>query len=97
MPAQRRQVPPPAPEQQQQGEPPFYEATEDLHIFNAEAGTGSAVAFRKGDQVPPDLVEPNGWGGKVAIPKQFKGLLPPAVEPQTAAASTGEGSEGSDQ
>jgi hypothetical protein len=93
MPA-RKHVPPPAPEEATVAEPPYYEATEDLFIDNPESGSMPVAAFRTGSQVAPDLVEANGWGGKVRVPEQFAGqLVPPpspaaeAAEPETTAAS----------
>jgi len=57
---------------------PWYEATEDLYVGDPESGTMPAAAFRKGDRVTADLVEPNGWGGKVRVPDVF---APPASAP----------------
>jgi len=76
-------VPPAAPPEPELTEPPYYEATEDLHVYDPEAGTAPAVAFRAGDQVHPELVEANGWGGKVRVPEQFRDTLaPPAPPPE---------------
>jgi len=57
---------------------PWFEAMEDLFIGNPESGTMPVAAFRKGDRVTADLVEPNGWGEKVRVPDVF---APPPAPP----------------
>jgi hypothetical protein len=69
----RAKQPPAAPEPEEEFVPPFYEATQDLYIYNPEAGTMPVAAFRAGDRVPPEMVEPNGWGGSVKLPAQYEG------------------------
>jgi len=90
-------VPPAAPEPDEVTVPPYYVATEDLFVWHPEAGTMPVAAFRKGDQVEPSLVEPNGWGGKVEVPEQFAGQLSAPASPDTestpASEAEGGGSE----
>jgi hypothetical protein len=66
-------------------EPPYYEATEDLYVGNPEAGSAPVIAYRAGDRVVPDVVEPNGWGGKVRVPDVFAGQLNPIPAPEATA------------
>lgn len=79
--AGRNSIPPPPPDAEPTVEPPFYEATEDLYVYHPEAGAMPALAYLKGDRVVPDVVEPNGWGGKVRVPDAFKGQLSPVPPP----------------
>ena len=81
MPAARRQVPPAAPDAEDLIEPTFYEATEDLYVYDPESGSIPQLAYRAGDRVAPDVVEPNGWGGKVTVPAVFEGRLTPPPPP----------------
>jgi hypothetical protein len=83
-----RKIPPEAPPAPEPTiEPPFYEATEDLYVGDPEAGSAPVLAYRAGDRVVPDVVEPNGWGGKVRIPAVFEGQLtpPPPPDPEATA------------
>jgi hypothetical protein len=79
----------PAPAEVEQAEPPYYEATQDLFVGHPEAGVMPQLAYRAGDRVAPDVVEPNGWGGGVRVPPQFEGQLapppPPPPEPEATA------------
>jgi len=61
--------------------PAFYVATEDLFMGSPDAGAMPVAAFRKGDRVPPALVDEQGWGDKVN-PR-------PATAPEVSAASPG--------
>ena len=99
MPATRRAYPPddPSPDR----EPPWYEATGDLYVHSPEADAMPALAYRVGDRVVPDVVEANGWAGKVRIPDIFAGQLtatpaPPLPE-ATAPASPSAGPTGTDE
>jgi hypothetical protein len=73
-------------------EPPYYEAAQDLYVWNPESGAVPQLAYRKGDRVVPDVVEPNGWQGQVKVPEQFAGQLTPpetpAPEPDAADGGT---------
>jgi hypothetical protein len=75
-------------------EPPYYEATQDLYVWNPESGAVPQLAYRAGDRVVPDVVEPNGWQGQVRVPDQFAGQLTPpepaAPEPDAAGGGAGE-------
>jgi len=70
-------------------QPPFYEAAEDLYIGNPEVGAMPVAAFRAGDRVTPDLVEPNGWGDKVRVPDMFAPPPEPPAEPAAKTSKTG--------
>lgn len=59
-------------------EPPYYEATTNLYVSSPEAGAVPALAYRAGDRVVPDVIEANGWAGKVRVPDVFAGQLSPA-------------------
>jgi len=59
--------------------PAWYEATEDLYI-GGNAGTMRVAAFRAGDQVPADLVAPNGWTEFVKVPGVFADAAPLAAD-----------------
>jgi hypothetical protein len=76
----RAKQPPAAPEPDDEFVPPFYEATEDLFIYNPEAGVMPGAAFRKGDRVPPGGLLPE-WGGKLKVPAAFEDRLPPPQPP----------------
>lgn len=81
-------------------EPPFYEATEDLYVYNPEAGSMPALAYRAGDRVVPDVVHVNGWADQVQVPAIFAGQLPSPAPPApeaTAPASQSAGPAGTEE
>ncbi len=48
--------------------PMFFEAAEDLYIYNPDAGVVPAAAYRAGDQVAADVVAAHGWEDRVRAP-----------------------------
>lgn len=60
-------------------EPPFYVATDVLRYGGRD--DFPVNAYLPGDHVPPEVVGPNNWGGKVEIPEQFRGKLAPPPAP----------------
>lgn len=81
------------------GTPPWYEATEDILIFNPDAGSAPVAAARKGDRVTADVVEANGWHDKVQVPNVFLHMVTPpgdslpADEPEAPASADEAGKE----
>lgn len=63
--------------------PPWYIATEALYV-GGNAGAMAVRAFNPGDRVPADLVEPNGWAGKVSRPDDIQAPAPAAEDAATA-------------
>jgi hypothetical protein len=82
----------PPPEPPAEIEPPYYEAAQDLYVYNPESGAVPQLAYRKGDRVVPDVVEPNGWQGQVTVPAHFEGQLtvPAAPEPDAGGEAAGD-------
>jgi hypothetical protein len=76
----------------QSAQPPFYVATQDIHLGDPEAGTVAVAAFREGDQVHPGIVEAYDLGDAVKVPDEFAGQFRepsgPSVPPgQTTSAA----------
>lgn len=53
--------------------PPWFEAAQDIYFGNPDAGAMPVAAFRKGDRVPPEMVDAHNLGGMVVVPEQFGG------------------------